>query len=340
MNMKKALGICLALLMTGSIAGAQEATQEMTFEQLEGMNWTFSSGAGAWSTDLRIWIDGSFNGEYHDSEMGDAAEEYPNGTVYYASFIGEMSFGEQIDEYSWEIRIDNLRQDETPGQEMIEDDVRYVVCEPYGISEGDVMRLYKPGTPVTEIPEEMRFWAHLPDSEDSSVKLEDWFLCSDKNDSGFVGYPDENWENMGNPWTDMSRDDLEQICGIPFNVPEDAENVLYRWLESESLAEVQFSIGEDDYSFRFQPAALEAGQLMNISGIYYGWENEEPVTIGHCDGTLSLGQADSEDWVELCMWYDVAPGIMYSLSVVTQDPDGLDLTAVAQQVFVPAQGNA
>ena len=37
-------------------------------------------------------------------------------------------------------------------------------------------------------------------------------------------------------------------------------------------------------------------------------------------------------FVELCLWYDVVPGLMYSLSVYTVDPDGLDLTAVAAMV--------
>ena len=186
MNMKKALGICLALLMTGSIAGAQEATQEMTFEQLEGLNWTFSSGAGAWSTDLRIGMDGSFNGEYHDSERGDVAEDYPNGTVYYASFIGEMSFGEQIDEYSWKIRVDALNYVDKPA-ETIEDGVRYIYSPSCGLSEGDEMVLYRPGAPVANFSEDMAFWAHLYDYPEMPSELANWFLSSEANNSGFEG---------------------------------------------------------------------------------------------------------------------------------------------------------
>ena len=109
---------------------------------------------------------------------------------------------------------------------------------------------------------------------------------------------------------------------------------------SEKLAEMQFTIDEDEYCARIQPAALKKGELMNISGIYYKWEHEEPITVGHCDGTIAMSQADSEDWVELCLWYDLAPGLMYSLSVVTTELDGLDLTAVAQQVYVPMQGDS
>ena len=42
----------------------------------------FASGAGAWGSSLSLWPDGTFTGSYHDSEMGENGEDYPNGTVY------------------------------------------------------------------------------------------------------------------------------------------------------------------------------------------------------------------------------------------------------------------
>ena len=152
---------------------------------------------------------------------------------------------------------------------------------------------------------------------------------------------DEEGLGIANPWTDMTKKELEQVSGVPFGVPEGAEEIAYRWLESEGIAEMQFTLDGDEYCARVKPAALEAGQLENISGIYYGWENEENVTIGHCEGTIGQYQTGSEEWVELCQWYDLAPGLMYSLSVYTTgDPDGLDLTAVAEMVYAPTQGDA
>jgi hypothetical protein len=84
-----------------------------------------------------------------------------------------------------------------------------------------------------------------------------------------------------------------------------------------------------------QPAELENGQLMNISGMYFAWENEEAVIVGNCHGTIGLAQTGSREWVELCQWYDAAARRMYSLSVYTTDPDGLDLIAVADMVYQP-----
>lgn len=333
--MKKAIVLLLALMLMSVAAHAED----VSFAQFEKTEWSFSSGAGAWSTDLRIAKDGSFIGEFHDSEMGETGEAYPDGTIYACSFSGQMSLGKQVDEHSWEIRIDKLTPDETPGQEIIEDGMRMITAEPYGLTEGDVMRLYLPGTPVEKLTEEMRMWSHLYDLEEAPTALNSWFLYSEKNDSGFVGCEMEDFVQLANPWKTVTAEQLEQLAGLPFGVPEGAENLVYRWMEKSSLAEMQFTLDGDEFCARVKPAALKAGEIENISGIYFFWDHEEAVKVGYCEGTLSLAKAGSEDWVELCQWYDVAPGLMYSLSVYTTDPDGLDLKAVAETVFVPAQGD-
>ncbi len=79
--------------------------------------------------------------------------------------------------------------------------------------------------------------------------------------------------------------------------------------------------------------------MLDISGMYFDWENGKAIAVGHCYGAIGQAQTESEDWVDLCLWYDPAPGLMYSLSVYTTDPDGLDLTAVAEQVYIPMQAN-
>ena len=333
--MKKAAIVILALMMVISTAYAEE----ITFSQLADLVWTFASGVGGWSTELYIAADGSFTGEFHDSDLGDAEEAYPNGTRYYCAFSGKMSLGNKMDAYSWEVKVDRL-QYESDLVESIEDGVRVVPAQPYGISEGDVMRLYMPGTPLEKLSEDMRLWTHALDADANATETRDWFLCSEKNDSGFVGETLETIGQIANPWQDVTQEQLTQLSGLSFGVPEKAENVIYRWLESASLAEMQFMLDGDEYIARIKPDALQAGEVDNISGMYFVWDHEEAVKIGHCDGTVSLAQTGSEDWVELCLWYDLAPGLMYSLSVYTTDPDGLDLTAVAEMVYLPAQGDS
>ena len=338
--MKKimSLVLCLAMLLTAALAQAEETV----FDELSRLAWSFASGVGAWSTELRILADGSFSGEYHDSDMGDAADSYPNGTVYLCDFTGRMSVAGQTEDGRTILRVDELKKDEGRPAESIEDGIRYVAADPYGLSEGDEMILYRPGTPIAELPEEMVFWAHAMSAQDDpQAALECWLLTSEANESGFTGYEAPDGALLPNPWQDLATaEELLKTSGQTFGVPEGAQNVIYRYLPDEDLSEMQFTLDGDEYCARIEPAALEPGQLMNISGIYYEWENEEAVKVSYCEGTLGIAKTGSEEWVELCLWYDIVPGIMYSLSVWTPDPDGLDLTAVAEMVFIPAQGDA
>lgn len=330
MEMKKVfiLMLCLAL----ALGGMAFAEGQDIFAVLNGYEWSFLSGAGGWSTDMRIRADGSFAGEYHDSEMGETGEGYPDGSVYFCSFSGQMSVAEQINEKTWKIHVDRLEKE--PAQESVEDGIRYVPADIYGLSEGDEMILYAPETPVSVLSEEMQLWAHVIDQETPPTELEDWFLMSEKNDSGFVGYPTVN---TANPWEDLTAGELETVSGLTFGVPGGAEGVIYRFLRSEDLAEMQFMIGSDIFNARIQPAVLEEGRLQDvswmISGLAYDWENEEPVSIGPCCGTIQQARADGENRIEVCLWYDAEQNLMYSLSVWSADPDGLDLTAIAEQIY-------
>ncbi len=186
--MKKIIAWFLSLALVLSLAGAlAEAEEENVFEVLSPMEWFFLSGAGGWSTDMRFLPDGTFEGEYHDSEMGETGEGYPNGTLYTCSFTGRMSVVEKVDEKTWKLKVEELKLDDEPGQEKIEENIRYVTSEVYGLSEGDTMILYAPGTPVELLSEDMQLWAHLNFMEEKPTELPDWFLMSEANESGFVG---------------------------------------------------------------------------------------------------------------------------------------------------------
>ena len=332
--MKKWIAWMLTLMMILTAAACAEQADSL-FARLEGVEWSFSSGAGGWSTDMRILPDGSFSGEYHDSEMGEFAEDYPNGTIYCCSFTGRMSVAGQEDENTWRIRVDALKVDEGQEGEAIDEGIRFVFAEPYGITEGDEMLLYQPGTPVDGFTDDMKMWAHLLGSEEDAAQLECWFLYSEGNESGFVGFPTESGVGLANPWEDVTAEQLRDASGLTFGVPEGAENVIYRWLGSEKLAEMQFDWEGGEYCARAQAVDLEAGELMEISGMYFDWEHEEDIRVNGCPGTIGQAQTGSEDWVERCLWYDADAGIMYSLSVATTDLDGLDLTAIAERVACP-----
>ena len=194
--MRKLIALILGLALILAAAGAETAS---VFETMAGMKWTFCSGVGGWSTDLWIRADGSFHGEFHDGELGDCTDEYPNGTIYYCSFSGQMSLAEQADGSTWKIHVDQLILD--PAEETIADGIRYIPADSYGISEGEDMILYAPGTPVSIFSEEQLFWTHILDYATPPAELEDWFLCSAEDETGFVGYPSVS---MANPWEDTT----------------------------------------------------------------------------------------------------------------------------------------
>ena len=336
--MKRFMAWLLSAVLILSLVGAYAEEPSFSFDHLSQLEWSFSSGAGAWSTDIRFNPDGTFSGEFHDSEMGDAADAYPDGTIYLCTFTGRMTLIEPLDEYSWRVRVDELEPDEQEA-ETIADGVRYVKAEPYGLSVGDEMRLYRPGTPVHLLSEEMRMWTHVQDMEDPPLELQDWFLCSEANDSGFLSWEPLEPAGIANPWLDMTADELFAVSGLSFAVPEGAENVLFRYLPSESLAEMQFTLQGCEYCARVQPADPQDGPTLNISGMYFAWDREEPVRIGHCDGTHCFARTGSTERVELCQWYDAAPGLAYAVSVYATDDSTTDLLAMAEQVFFPAQGD-
>ena len=326
--MKKGFALVLVLSLLAMAAAC--CAEAPVFETLSGLEWSFCSGVGAWSTELLILADGSFTGRYHDSEMGESADEYPDGTVYFCSFSGRMSLVGQPDSNTWEIRVDELNKD--PAEESIGDGTRYVPSEPYGLSEGDVMLLYAPGTPAASLSEEMQLWAHLLDQETPPPELEEWFLCSEANDSGFVGYPQAS---VADPWEEMTPEQLAEVSGLRFGIPESADNVVFRYLRSEGLAEMQFSLDSSEFHARVQPLAQESGEPADISGMYFDWVNEEAVQIHGCYGTVRQARDGDEGQAELCLWYDAVRGLQYSLSVYTADTDGLDLAALAEQIYIP-----
>ena len=74
-----------------NVSAEAEAEGEFSYKDLKGLTFAFSSGAGAWGTILTIQEDGSFEGNYHDANMGDIGEGYPNGSVYICEFSGKFT---------------------------------------------------------------------------------------------------------------------------------------------------------------------------------------------------------------------------------------------------------
>lgn len=140
---------------------------------------------------------------------------------------------------------------------------------------------------------------------------------------------------IANPWTEATPDEIMSTLGLSLPVPESAENVVYRMLAEENLAEVQFVWRDAEYIFRIRPSA----EYEDISGLNYEWPVQETRPVRYCDGTF-LQTTDGERLIEACLWYDAVPGLMYSLAAAAGLDSAPDTVALANVLFEPVQGDA
>ena len=155
-------------------ASSEDVAQGFTYAELANIEFGFSSGAGAWGTWMVIYSDGSFQGEYHDSEMGDMGEGYPHGTVYQSTFYGKLGEPE-------------------PVLEEIRDEIRYVYTDPYGMSGTDEILIYLPQTPLDELPENLFVAVSMSgDPAEERKTLDMYVLYNEAAYAGFRGFETED----------------------------------------------------------------------------------------------------------------------------------------------------
>ena len=152
-------------------------------------------------------------------------------------------------------------------------------------------------------------------------------------------------DQVANPWKAITED--EAIAKIPrlFKAPDDAEDVKWSVMENEETKEpmVQLDFERDDTDFTAR--AQVGGKEEDISGMYYEWTAKEDVTLSNWgDGNMpaKLYVYSDNGAVEnmLITWFDVEVGINYSLGATGKDLDGLDLSVVADQMYIDREATA
>ncbi len=179
----------------GSSDSAENASEnqsgDLTFADLAKYSFEFCSGAGGWSTDFEIEKDGSFKGNYHDSDMGDTRENYEDGTRYICGFSGDFTGLTKINDYTYEMKMENLTYEETPGKEEIADGVKYIYTDAYGLEGTDTFKVYLPGAPVSDLSEEEYFWVRTANengAEESQDTLTIPVIVNEKMEYGIYSY--------------------------------------------------------------------------------------------------------------------------------------------------------
>lgn len=181
---RKYTALVAALLLAVMIVVSGIAEEDL-FSKIQGKWFEFSSGVGAWSTELIMDTNGAFAGNFHDSEMGETGEGYPNGTVYGCTFHGQFSDPEKVDETTWKVKI-KVEMDEGQVPEAIEDQIRYVTAPPYGLEKAETVMIYETGRPIEKLPEGFMSWSHMQEVDPDAKTLPYYGIWNETDDAGFV----------------------------------------------------------------------------------------------------------------------------------------------------------
>ena len=129
-----------------------------TVSELFGMidtSFIFASGVGGWSTVLNVHEDGSFDGEFRDSDMAITGQGFSKGSVYLCDFSGRFGEVEKVNGYTYSMKILDMEYDRAVGSEEIRDETKYIYSAAYGLEDADEILVYTPDAPVSELPDEV-----------------------------------------------------------------------------------------------------------------------------------------------------------------------------------------
>lgn len=236
-------------------------------------DFTFSSGAGGWATQFALEDDGSFTGQYYDSDMGDIGAEYPRGTVYNSKFTGKFTTPTQINDYTYSMRLENLQAEGTTGEEYYENGQRFIYSDPYGFDNADEFLIYTPGAPMDELPEGFKEWLKSFMNPYEEQTLPCYGIYNVGGEEGFVGFEDASSENESSNGSNITQ-----------------ETLVGNWLQTDSNDPMMLTLGND-------------GSIQYYATVSN--ENEYTSTFSW-DGTLWLNLVRIDNYSTISVPYQVS----------------------------------
>ena len=135
-------------------------------------------------------------------------------------------------------------------------------------------------------------------------------------------------------FTPSSEEEILQTLGLRFGQTDEMSEISYQTVGT--LAQMRFTLDDVSYTARIQPT----NEFQDISEFSFSaWAIADECMIGWCEAQAMMTQQDGEIFA-LCLWYDAAPGLMYSVSARAEDLKGLDIQKAAESVFAPLQDEA
>ncbi len=130
---------------------------------------------------------------------------------------------------------------------------------------------------------------------------------------------------IANPWRfSISPQEVKDLTGVVFTVPEGAAEVDYSVMEDEKLAMMNFSLDGTRYEIRVKPS----DKFEDISGLFYEWDEERDDKIGGIDARVRLYYPED---INSILWYDGDK--MYSLYTEQPDREAAEALRVAGIVY-------
>jgi len=112
----------------------------------------FLMADGSESTEIVLFADGTFRGEYGDFRADETGPDYPGGTRRECRFYGTLSDISFISDRELAAFVAGVQTYDA--QEYIKDGVRAVPCAADAIGSGDILHVYLPETSLTALPRE------------------------------------------------------------------------------------------------------------------------------------------------------------------------------------------
>lgn len=163
--MKRLLPVLLLLMIAVSLVSC--GSNDSLLPKDMDPEFYYTSGAGAWYTELILNADGSFEGTYNDSE-GDK--------VYTAEFTGKFGDIKQINDYTYSMTLTELNTERPAGEEWTQGEVHYIASAPNGLLIGAEYVLYTPDAPTAELSDDFLSWHPLNIDKESSRELDCYAL--------------------------------------------------------------------------------------------------------------------------------------------------------------------
>lgn len=227
---------------------------ELTFADLSKYQFEFCSGAGGWSEEFTIEMDGYFTGKFHDSDMGSTGEGYDNGTFYCCTYSGHFTDLVKIDDYTYEMKLADIVYDDEVGTEEIIDGVLYVYTDSYCLGSSDTFTVYLTGASLDELPEEVKSWIFYANEDEEELTMV--VIADISNGYGIYSYdrlpPLEDAQMTYNAYKEsydyytellMNAEttvEMVDYTGRMYEVADDCLNYIWNL--------IRYNVGEDEYA--------------------------------------------------------------------------------------------